>query len=79
MPVDPRYLTIEHWSALTAASLKPFGDVPSQTDERNWKTWASTVKNLPVLAPRQVPGTYGFSSWQDWAYRLNEALRTIGL
>lgn len=79
MPIDPRYLTIEHWSALTAASLKPFGDVPSQTDEKHWQDWARSVKLLPALAPRFVPSPIGFKTWRDWALRLNEALYNLGL
>lgn len=79
MPYDPRGLTIERWSALTAASLKPFGDVPSQTSEQSLDQWAASVKNLPALTPRFVPSTKGFSNWQDWAQRLNESLRGLGL
>lgn len=79
MPYDPRGLTIERWSALTASLLQPYGDVPRQTDEKNWPAWASAVKNLPALAPRFVPSSKGFATWQAWAFRLNEALRNLGL
>jgi hypothetical protein len=79
MPFDPRGLTIERWSALTAAELQPFGQVPVQTDEEGWKAWAAAVKNLPALAPRFVPSAKGFGDWRDWALRLNEAMRGLGL
>lgn len=79
MPYDPRGLSIERWSALTAASLKPYGDVPASTDEAHWQDWARAIKLLPTLAPRFVPSPIGFASWQDWAHRLNEALFGLGL
>lgn len=79
MPFDPRYLPIERWSALTAASLKPFGDVAASTTEDDWQAWARSVKLLPALAPRFVPSPFGFQTWQDWAFRLNEALYGLGL
>lgn len=79
MPYDPRGMAIERWSALTAASLQPYGDVPRQTDESGWKGWAAAVKNLPALAPRFVPGTTGFDDWRAWALRLNDAMRSLGL
>lgn len=80
MPYDPRGLSIERWSALTAAELQPFGYVPRQTDEANWNVWAAAVKNLPALAPRFVPSSTGYDGdWQSWALRLNEAMRGLGL
>lgn len=79
MAYDPRGLTIEHWSALTAAALQPFGYVPRQTNEDGWKDWAAAVKTLPALAPRFVPGSTGFDDWRAWALRLNEAMRGLGL
>lgn len=79
MPYDPRGLSIERWSAMTAAELEPFGSVPRSTTEENWHDWAAAVKNLPALAPRFVPSSRGFETWQLWAFRLNEAMRGLGL
>jgi hypothetical protein len=79
VPYDPRYLEIERWSALTAASLRPFGEVASSTTEDDWEGWARSVKLLPALAPRFVPSPQGFQDWRAWALRLNEALYGLGL
>jgi len=78
MPIDPRGMAIEHWSALTAASMLPYGDVPRSTTEANWPSWATAVKNVPALSARNVPSPKGYADWQSWAFRLNEALRSIG-
>lgn len=79
MPIDPRYLTIEHWSSLTAATLKPFGDIPVTTSEADWTTWARAVKNLPALASSSIPSPTGFTDWRLWGFRLNQALANLGL
>lgn len=79
MPYDPRFLTIERWSAMTAALIQPFGDIPDSTTEKDWQDWARQVKILPALAPRFVPSPIGFKTWQEWAFRLNEALYGLGL
>ena len=78
MPIDPRGMAIEHWSALTAASLLQYGDVPGSTTEDTWPAWAAAVKNLPALSARNVPSHKGYADWQSWALRLNEALRSLG-
>lgn len=80
MPIDPRYLLIERWSALTASLLEPYGNVPRLTSEKDWPRWATAVKNLPALAPRFVPSPVGYDDdWRSWAFRLNEALGSLGL
>ena len=80
MPFDPRFLPIDRWSALTASIILPYGDVPRSATEETWKDWATAVKNLPALAPRRVPSPAGFGDdWRGWAFRLNEALYSLGL
>lgn len=73
--VDPRYLSIEQWTAFVAESLLPIGDVPRWTDEDGWRQWAQLVRQLPALAPLGIPDPRsGFTTWQEWGYRLNESL-----
>ena len=79
MAYDPRGMSFERWSALTAQSLLPYGSVASSAQEETWKQWGESVKNVPALQARSVPSTRGFSDWQSWAFRLNEGLRSLGL
>jgi hypothetical protein len=79
MAYDPRGMNIERWSALTASLLTPYGYVPVSTTEDDWQSWATSAKNIPILAPRFVPSPKGFGDWRAWAFRLNEALHSLGL
>lgn len=64
---------------MTAALIKPYGDVAASTTEDGWEDWARSVKLLPALAPRFIPSPIGFPDWRSWAFRLNEALYGLGL
>lgn len=79
MAYDPRGLSIERWSALTAALLLPYGYVPTSTTEANWRSWAAAVRNIPEMGARYVPSAKGYQHWQDWGQRVNQALRGLGL
>lgn len=71
---DPRGLTIKRWSALAAASLQQFGNVPNSTTIKDWMGWAQSVRSLPTISALNIPDPRGFEDWRLWAFRLNEGL-----
>jgi hypothetical protein len=79
MAIDPRYLEIERWSALTASSLAQYGYVANSTNEQEWRAWAERVRHLPALSAFSVPDPKFYADWRAWAYRLNEALLSLGI
>lgn len=79
MAVDPRYLTVERWTAETTPSLLQYGFVPSEVTAASWQRWAQAVKRLPVLGGYEVPDPRLYGDWRQWAFRLNEALYMLGL
>jgi hypothetical protein len=74
MPYDPRMLSFEHWTSLTAPLLASSGSVPVTGKEDNWQDWANSVKALPAFGAVGVPSPKFYTNWQDWGYRLNEVL-----
>ena len=79
MPFDPRMLSFERWSSLTAPLLATFGWVPVTANEDDWKSWARAVKALPAFGAVAVPGPGLYDDWHLWAFRLNEVLLRLGL
>lgn len=76
--IDPRYMDLPYWSALVSASLLPHGFVARSAIEDNWREWADQVRSLPALAPLRVPDPRWFETWQNWAFKFNEALFLVG-
>ena len=68
---DPRGLTWDCWCArmFELFAANQLGTVP----ESNWRQWADGVAGIGRFAG--VPDSRGFSSWQDWAFALNNTLR----
>ena len=79
MAIDPRYLDVSRWTALTAQYLIPLGFIPKQATDENWRQWADSAKRLPQLGGYQVPDPRLYADWRLWAYRLNEALLSLGI
>jgi hypothetical protein len=79
MPIDPRYLEFSRWSAMTGSLLTQYGYVPTPVVEKDWRMFADTIRQLPVIQARHVPTHTGFDVWQNWALRLNESLYGLGL
>ena len=79
MSYDPRGLSVERWTALTAPILLPYGPVPVSATLETWPAWAQAARSVTILQPRYVPDPRGYSNWMDWAFRLDSALRSLGL
>lgn len=79
MAVDPRGLSFERWTALSAQSLLAGGVVPTYGTEGDWKSWAQAVKGLPQFGAVSLPSPGLYDRWQDWAYRFYETALRAGL
>lgn len=79
MVIDPRGLSFERWSALSAPLLNQYGFVPTQGREEDWKTWAMAVKALPQFGSVSLPSPGLYDNWQDWAARFYETALRNGL
>lgn len=73
--IDPRYMTVEAWTTLTATALLPFGgNVPHYSDEANWRDWALRVRGITALASLGIPDPRGYQDWREWAFGFNSAI-----
>lgn len=79
MPIDPRGMDFAYWSARTSASIAGLGYVPTSAPEEKWRNFAHDIQSAPQLSALALPDPRDFPDWRDWAFRLNEALRAIGL
>lgn len=75
--VDPRGMTVENWTALSAFYLAPYGTLPKLTDPDLWRDWAAVVINFPAIAGLNPPNPAGFDDWIDWAPRFNQAAKLL--
>lgn len=68
---DPRGMTWAYWCALMSElfAANQLGTVP----EENWKQWADGMSGIGRF--QGIPDSRGFTSWQDWAFAINNALR----
>ena len=78
MAVDPRMMEFPHWAALTSASLRQNGALPTVTREDDWRTWAAALRQLPVWSGGDIPDPRGYATWQDWGARVSEAVQRLG-
>lgn len=77
--IDPRGMKIEVWSAMTTANLVQFGFSPQSCTLETWPAWAQRIAHLPQLSGLGIPEARGYDNrWQDWGFRLNEALLRFG-
>lgn len=68
---DPRGLTWDLWCASMASlfAANQLGTVP----EERWTEWANGLSGIGRFTG--APDSRLFSTWQDWAFALNNALR----
>ena len=68
---DPRGLTWDFWCASMASlfSANQLGTV----EESRWHEWANGLAGIGRFTG--APDSRSFSTWQDWAFALNNALR----
>lgn len=68
---DPRTLTWEYWCALMSElfAANQLGTVP----ESQWRDWANGLAGIGRFTG--APDSRNFTTWQDWAQALNNALR----
>lgn len=70
---DPRYHTFESWASLMceAYATQQLAIPNANTD---WQAWAAGLKAIDIFNNQAVPGPYVFSSWQDWATAVVNAM-----
>jgi len=68
---DPRNMTWDYWCALMSElfAANQLGTVP----EENWTNYADALSGIGRFDG--APDSRLFSTWQDWAFALNNALR----
>lgn len=72
LPIDPRFLTVDRWTAETGWNLAPFGTVPALRLGMQWQTWARYVNSLPGISAVTPPSPDVFDTWEAWAAAFNE-------
>lgn len=74
MNIDPRGLTVLQWAHFTTPLLAPFGVPPIMISADTWRVWARSVIQLSAIAQQRPPDPETYSSWQEWAFRFNQAV-----
>lgn len=72
--VDPRYLNVVDWANLALPGLSKYGRVPVLTHAAAWRQWAYDLIQLPKIASFAPPQPDLSPSWQEWAFRFNQAV-----
>lgn len=72
--IDPRYMTVQDWTAAVAIDLEEFGSVPQLLNPAAWQDWAATVVGMSAISGVVLPNPYDFASWGDWATRFNDIM-----
>lgn len=77
--VDPRRLTAQEWCDYTADNLSAIMPPMKVADDDDWQRFgAYVISNFKGQAV-QVPDPYGFSSFEEWAVRFNQAIASVEL
>jgi hypothetical protein len=77
--VDPRFMTVKNWTALTGSMLRRYGFVPQLMEDEAWRAWGETVIEIPAIAALTPPVPKRFVDWRDFAYSLNYSIANAGL
>lgn len=72
--VDPRYLNVLDWANLALPGLSKYGRIPVLSDAAAWHQWAYDLIQLPKIARYAPPQPDLFPSWEEWAFRFNQAV-----
>lgn len=79
MSIDPRFLTVERWTAQTTPLLLQFGFLPSEATDSTWQRWAASARSLPGFGSLQIPDPRTYTDWREWAFMFNEKIGLLGL
>lgn len=72
MIIDPRHFTVDEWIAAISLPLSRLMPVPIYAGD--WRQWAYTVLQEPIMQKYKIPTPEHSPDWQDWAQRLTEVL-----
>jgi hypothetical protein len=63
----PVRMQFTDWAHQVLQDLEPIGLSPISAEESDWRSWATSVCQLPVIAGRNPPNPQQYSDWQVWA------------
>lgn len=69
--IDPRGLDVIEWCNFMTQNLQGRAAPPAVSDEKQWKSWASTVCQAPSIARHNPPSPWLFDDWRQWAELFN--------
>ena len=75
--IDPRFIDVMHWTAMTSTVLAPYGTVPILPGPEQWTRWASIILTIPALAALNPPRPERFADWREWASQFNMAAQLL--
>jgi hypothetical protein len=72
--IDPRYMDVVDWCDLMVQNLGALTDAPQLLNAADWQVWATSVVSSPEIRVLHPPDPRYFESWQEWAFRFNQAV-----
>lgn len=72
--IDPRGMTVTDWCDTVTHTLRQYGPIPVLLTAESWPRWAVEVLQIPQVFKYSPPDPRGFDSWQEWAFRFNQAV-----
>lgn len=73
MTILPVGIDLLNWSAQLRNEY-PQEEIPELRDEKDWKSWATTMYNTNAFPGSGFPLPDGFSDWKAWAARFTLAI-----
>jgi hypothetical protein len=67
-------MSLEDWANGTIGAMHQYVNVREMTGD-DWQSWGMLFFSSPQLGILAPPNPYEFTSWVDWAERLQDALR----
>jgi hypothetical protein len=72
--IDPRNMTVTEWCDAASHTLRRYGVIPLLLSPNGWQQWVVELLQLPQISRYAPPDPRGFSSWEEWVFRFNQAV-----